>query len=462
VILDASGNPISASTDPGLRGGWVRTGPGIERPTSVSQMLGQPVSRHLERTAARLAYLTNPLVFGAVEALHGIALGTNLTYGRMSDDRADVAWREFWEVNHLHEMADRVFRERMTDGETLTLWPTNSVALTRNRNQPARIGLYDVAMGWTHETIPGLPSEIESVLTDGNTIHGPGEFTYHGHLAGMWNDPRGFPVLMQAVPAALAYVDFLNSRIRLHRIQSRINAIYRAFIDPSWSADQQRKALQERAAAFEKIPNDGAVVTIGMNPENGEGESFDFPNLDKKSVDSSEDGRLLRMLFAVGLNLPLLLLSDGEDANKATGSVQLKSTVMALEKHQSIAWRWLQSVGRTELKRRYGPAQTYAVVTRSTKGGRVVTETERVTADLLELPVTLPEITADDAEGILAKVQYARSQGWLSAQTGAGMLGMDLLAELEQMADEPEPPTSREPNRNESPRQGEMEDDNGS
>jgi hypothetical protein len=439
VILDASGNPISASTDPGLRGGWVRTGPGIERPTSISQLLGQPVSRHLERTAARLAYLTNPLVFGAIEALHGITLGTNLTYGRMPDERADVAWREFWEVNHLHEMADRVFRERMTDGETLTLWPTSSTTLRRNRDQPARIGLYDVAMGWTYETIPGLPSEIESVLTDGNTIHGPGEFTYQGHLAGLWNDPRGFPVLMQAVPAALAYVNFLNSRIRLHRIQSRINAIYRAFIDPSWSADAQRKALQERAAAFEKIPSDGAVVTIGMNPENGEGETFEFPNLDKKSVDSSEDGRLLRMLFAVGLNLPLLLLSDGEDANKATGSVQLKSTVMALEKHQSIAWRWLQGVGRTELKRRYGPAQTYRVETRSTKGGRVVTESEQVTADLIELPVTLPEITADDAEGILAKVQYARSQGWVSSQTGAGMLGLDLLAELDLLSSEPAP-----------------------
>lgn len=449
MILDSTGRPITAATtDPGLRGGWVRTGGAIQRPTSISALLGQPVSRSLERTAARLAFLTNPLVFGAVEMLHGITIGTNLTYGRQVDDRADVAWREFWEVNRLHELADRVFRERMTDGETLTLWPTSSATLRRNRNQAARIGLYDVAMGWTHESVPGLPSEIESILTDGNVIHGPGEFTYQGHLAGMWNDARGWPVLMQSTPAALAYVDFLNSRIRLHRVQSRINAIYKTFINPRWTAAEQNAALQERASAFEAIPRDGAVVTVGMNPENGQGESFEFPNYDKKSVDSSEDGRLIRMLFAVGLNLPLALLSDGEDANRATGAVQLEATVKALEKHQGIVWRWLQSIGRTELKRRYGPAQLYAVETRSTKGGRVVKETERITADMLELPVSLPEITSDDAAAVLARVQYARSQGWLSAQTGASMLRLDLLQELEQLAEEPvndDPPDDEPP-----------------
>jgi hypothetical protein len=202
------------------------------------------------------------------------------------------------------------------------------------------------------------------------------------------------------------------------------------------SPEEQQKALQLRSQGFERVPEDGAVITIGIDPTTGQGEEFNFPNTDKRSVDSSEDGRLIRMLFAASLNLPLLLLGDGEDATQATGTVQLDATIAGLRKRQRVPWAWLQAAGRNELKRRYGPAQTYRVDTLVPKGGGVVRESKQVTADMLELPVNLPEITADDAESVLANIAYARSQGWLSGQTGAGMLGIDLLQELEQLATE--------------------------
>lgn len=436
-LVDPHGRPLPKSTaDPGLRGGWVRTGGGIERPTSISALLQQPLSRRLERAAARLAYLTNPLVYGAVEIIHGLTIGDEVTYGELADDRANAAWTEFWEANELHELIDRVFRESMIDGETLTLWPVQSNTLARNRNQPARIGLYDVDMGWTFETEPGLPSEIAEVLTDANVHYHQGEFTYQGHLAGMWNDPRGWPTIMQAVPAALAYVSFVNSRIRLHRIQSRINGIYKAFISPTLTPAEQMEALATRAAGFERMPEDGAVMTIGMDPSTGTSEEFTFPNTDKRSMDSSEDGRLIRMLFATALNLPLLLLSDGEDANRASGAAQVKATTVALRKRQRVAWRWAQKAGRTELKRRFGPAQLYRVETLERHGDRVVRTSHRVTADMLELPVSLPAVNSDDADMLINKVRFAREQGWLSNQTGAGLLGLDLLQELEQLAQE--------------------------
>ena len=446
MILDHTGNPITASTsvDPGLTGGWVRTSNGIERPTSISQLINQPISRTIERAAARLAYLTNPLVFGAVEILHGITLGDGITYGEHTDERVNTTWTEFWETNRLHDLTDRAFREYMTDGELLTLWPTNSRTLRRRRDQPARIGLYDVSMGWTHESIPGLPGEIQEVLTDSNHIHDDSQFVYVGHLAGMWNDPRGWPVIMQAVPAALAYVNFLNSRIRLHRVQSRINAIYKAFINPSWSADEQQRVLQQRAEAFSSIPADGSVITIGMDPTSGNSEGFDFPNYDKKSIDSSEDGRLLRMLFAVGLNLPLMLLSDGEDANLATSTVQMEGAIRGLKKRQRALWSWLQQLGRTELERRNGPAQLYEVARLRREGTRIVKDVERVPASMIELPVVLPEITAEDTQAVISKVQYARGEGWMSNQTGAGKLGIDLLQEMELLAAEGDEMAGRE------------------
>ena len=59
-----------------------------------------------------------------------------------------------------------------------------------------------------------------------------------------------------------------------------------------------------------------------------------------------------------------------------------------------------------------------------------------VYVDQLDLPIAFPNIGGDAAGDMLANLQYARAQGWLSSQTGASMLGLDLLQDFEQLANE--------------------------
>jgi len=139
-----------------------------------------------------------------------------------------------------------------------------------------------------------------------------------------------------------------------------------------------------------------------------------------------------------------MLLSDGEDANLATSTVQMEGAIRGLKKRQRVLWGWLQQLGRTELERRNGPAQLYEVARLRREGTRSVKDVERVPASMIELPVVLPEITEEDTQAVISKVQYARGEGWMSNQTGAGKLGIDLLQEMELLAAEGDEMAGRE------------------
>lgn len=444
TLFDEYGRPFEASsqvTDPLLNGGWVLNGGDLNKPkTWAANQTYRTINRSLERLAARLGYLTNPMIFGAVNILASFALGDSLTYGKLADDRANAAWSEFWEANKLHEMAERFFIERMTDGESLTIFPQNSRRLRRNRDQPARIGFYDIEQGFEYETVPGLPTELEQVILNDNTILEPNEFLFHAHLGGLWNDPRGYPVLMPVTNAASAYAEFLNDRLKVNRLQTRINGVYKTFVNKGISGEALTSLLLQRKDAFGQIPKTGGVVVLAKNAETNESEEFELFTPQSNAKDATEDGRLLRMYFSTGLNLPLIWQSDGEDSSYATSTNQKSAGVVALAKYQKPPRQWLIDIGRLELKRRYGENQTYKTETLSLKGGRTVKETNYVRADMLELPVSMPEPAEDDLETVKNIVEFTSNKGWLSDQTGAGMLGIDLLQELELKASEPDKP----------------------
>lgn len=306
MILDASGRPIQSSSlrEQQIKGGWVEASGDLSRPvTSVSQVLGLPISRDLERVAARTAFLTNPLIAGAVEVVHGFVLGTGLSYGEMADRRAYAQLEEFFAANRLSELASRYFYQWLVDGENLTLFPKRSGRERASRNEPARIGLYEVGAQLILEPVPGLPHVIEQVMTEDDVIRDAGEFVWQAHHA-LWNDPRGWPVLMSAVPAALSYIDFANARIRLHRFQSRLNAVYKAFVMPGTSNEAAKELQRQKSAEFGRIPKDGVVLTVLKNPETGESEEFDFLTTDTKAADSKSDAQLLFRIFAAAVGLP--------------------------------------------------------------------------------------------------------------------------------------------------------------
>lgn len=380
--------------------------------------------------------------------IHGFVLGTGVTIGEIADKRVQTCVDEFWAENKMDGLLNRMFTEYLLDGESLVLWPADAKGV--GRDMPAHIALADVDRGLTLDLDPFdstlvIGAEV-STVNGASRKFGPGQFRFHAHDA-LWNDPRGWPVVMRAIPACLAYTGFLERRLRLHDIQSRINGVYKAFA--TTAEEHQRKA-----AAYGRIPSDGSILTLAKNPQSGQSEEFDFVTQKIGAADAATDARLIRLLVAVALNLPEHFLGEAGDANLATASAMNHPANKGFARKQKWVEHWLDDVIKTELERRYGPGQLYTV--KETKvspdGLGKVTTTRKVTARKLRLPWSFPTLEDESLPDLMAKVQTASTLGLASKATLSGMAGFDwaeeagLLAAQQAAAPPPAPaPTPTPP-----------------
>lgn len=441
MILDQHGRPTNSAHIPlyneQLKGGWVQ-GSGIGRPhTSISQVMGVPQNRALERLAARVAFMTNPIISGAIEVMQGFVLGKGVAYGEHFDDRAHEYLEEFFAHNLLDRLTERWLYQYFVDGENLTLFPQHTTRQRAVRREPAYIGLYQVSDSLELESIPGVPHIPNQVLTQDNTLRSRDEFVWTAFKP-MWNDLRGWPVIMQAVPAALSYIDFVNARIRLHKLQARINGVYKTFVfsKTAIAAEEEKK---RNSAAFGIVPQDGSVLTIGKNPETGESEEFDFLRPDPKANDARQDGRMIYLLACVALQLPEHYLSFTGEVTRTTAANQDAPTQNALERHQGTVETWLNEVMRRELVRRDGTSQTYTVrKRRMLPGGDIAYDDKQVPASRYYFNWHFPEVRRHDLSDIVELVGAAADRNLASRQTLQSLLELDPAEEAERMAQEPE------------------------
>lgn len=198
-----------------------------------------------------------------------------------------------------------------------------------------------------------MPHHVTGVKL-GRKTYDEGQFVWQANDA-LFNDPRGWSPTAQAIGPALAYVNFIDSRRKIHDLASRINAIYYAFAsDP--------KELNAKSARFRNIPRSGAVLTLAQNAE-GKREEFEFHTPNARAADSSVDGKLVKQLLAVALQLPEHYLAEGGGVTRTTADSMGAPTRRGFQKRQKQVFRWLNRVVITELIRRYGPDQVYKVTT---------------------------------------------------------------------------------------------------
>ena len=434
MILDQNGDPISLTDarDPGLSGGWRVTG-GVGDPvTSLPTFARGTIDRATTQRAARLAYHLNPLFYGALQVIHSFVLGAGLSYGEFADKRAQTALEELWAVNDLDELTDAWLIEYLLDGESLTIWPKATVG-----DQPARLGLWNVVDDGLDRlnTEPGLPRHVTSV-TLGRRTYQEGEFVWRANDA-LHNDPRGWSPTARAIAPALAYANFIDARRKIHDLASRINAIYYAFA----GSEQE---LNRKAGRFRNVPRNGAVLTLAQNSE-GKREEFEFHSPNARAADSSVDGKLIKQLLAVALQLPEHYLAEGGGVTRTTADSMGAPTRRGFLKRQKQVFRWLNQVVITELTRRFGPDQVYKVVTSKVlPSGDISRSTRKVKAYLLETPLIFPTLNDEDLNALVAKVQAAAQLG-VSRQTLVGELGYDWVTETERRLAEPQDQPTADP-----------------
>lgn len=441
-LVGPDGRPLAtATTDPALRGGWIQSGglgAGSTLPT-LGSLYG--VDRPTERRASRVAYFLNPAYWAALEVVKNYVVGDAFTYGDLDDKTAQAQLDEFWAENNLGRLVDRFWTEFSLDGENATVW----VGKLR-RGAPARIAFLDVDAGLelTADTLEG----VTRLKAHGETYE-QGLFVWTAHDS-LYNDPRGWPPFRHAVAVAIAYVALLNHRLRLQDVQSRLNAVYYALVDAG-AGDGGLAQQTAKAAVYGRIPSNGAVVTLAKDRETGESEELKFLDVGKGAQDAQHDMRQVRLLLSMVMGLPEHYLGEGGNVTRTTADAMGDPARRSILRKHAAVRDWLDRVYRTELIRRNGRDKRYSVRQVSVRhdGLTRIVSTRRVPAAQVEVPWVFPNVSTDDLEALVKKVDLAARRRLASTQTLMGELGYDPALERERLAAEgttpnPEPAVGRE------------------
>jgi hypothetical protein len=437
VLLDQYGRPtpIKEESNHFLRGGWVET-PGL-LPGDMSFrgdiQRQYTINRQLERRKARLFFYFNYMIAGALDVSHGFLIGDAFNYGEINDKNVDIVCKEFWDANEFMDMLERYFYEYHVDGENMTIFPLKKD--DPGKNQPAIINFPDVDYG-VYLTYNTSTRKIEKARVEG--IDSEFDITnsvWTAHKA-FWNDPRGLPVIMQAVDSGIAYINLLNHRIRMHDIQSRINGVYKAFVPNGLETLKAKALLDSKSLRFNSIPRNGAVLTLAKDPATGMSEEFDFNNPVGGSSDSETDAKLFALGVCIALNIPLYWLFSGTDVNTKASAVTISEAAKrVLLKKQAKIRTWLNKVFRIEIIRRLGNDYRVKVKVRKiNKAGKIVSSTEYIPVTQYELPWQFPNLDVRDVSQTVNKLKFAISEGLVSKPTSSTELGYDYEREQEMIA----------------------------
>lgn len=424
---------LPTSTIPAVRGGEWRQSEG-EAAGVVGHLYG--IDRSVERRAARISFFLNPLVKGITGLLTSHVVGDEFTYGTLDDKRAQAVLEEMWSYNKLDQLAERIWLEYIIDGESALLLDTDTPA-----NLPSRISLIDVDTPFEllYDTGRGVYG-LETHFGDDPVVYDADEFVWTANDA-LWNDPRGWPVLMQAIPSCLSYIGLINSRLRAQDLLGRINAIYKGLYYPNHAnAEAKYTAKTDR---FRVVPRDGSVISLAIDAETGREESFEFTKSPNNAQDAEKDARLIRMLAATALNIPPTWLGDAEDTNRASAGEMNGPPLIAMKRRQSTFRSMMNGLFQRELLRRFGPDQTYLVRYTEPSASDPLTLRKRrkyVKAEMLEAPWTLPVLDDASLDELVKQVALLHATGDASRITRQELMGLDPALEKERLAaEEPKP-----------------------
>lgn len=288
---------------------------------------GTADTMHLTSFQERKAYERHPLFTAAVDTLTSLVLGTGVTYGVMDDPRAQAALEDWYALNDVENLSKTMFLQWLLDGELLTL-----IALDASKNEAAWLNIWDTREHpITVNTAPGNPRLINNIKAGNRTLM-PEGFAWRAN-APMFNKVRGRSPLTPALTAAEDYSRLMTLRMRAHEIRGRLNAVYYALVEQGNHAELKRKADR-----LKKLPRDGNVVTLQMDPVSGTSERLEFTNTDTRAADADSDTRTLIRTVAMIVGIPEHYLSVGDTGNRACYSTDTETlTVDGWKHHWEIA-----------------------------------------------------------------------------------------------------------------------------
>lgn len=174
-----------------------------------------------------------------------------------------------------------------------------------------------------------------------------------------------------------------------------------------------RKAIERKKAEYVYPPEPGTVII------HNESEHWTAVKPEINANEAAEDGRALKLMVAVGCQLPEHYLSDGNNGNRATATEMSLPTLLKFQRRQ----RMLKYMVHTILD-------------------RVLQEAHR-TGELADgmntsYEVLFPEIDIDDhailagsLQTLVTALSTAKAQGWVSDETAMRFLFQFAGAEVD-------------------------------
>lgn len=356
------------------------------------------------------AYNANPLAFAVIEITSSFVLGKGVTVAANQPEVQRVLL-DFWNDpdNHMETRVYALCTELALYGEQFIRFFVNPYS--------GRVKIRQIDPSIIDE-IETDPDDIETVLRFhrrpvGTSSTQPGDpapirpadqqnFEGAWFLAGqemlqftinkVSNAKRGKSDLATLLPWLRRYKDWLTDRVRINKYKG-------AFLWDVQLMGADRKTIERKKAEYSYPPEPGTVII------HNEAEHWSAVKPEINANEAAEDGRALKLMIAVGCQLPEHYLSDGNNGNRAIAVEMGLPTLLKFQRRQHVMKYMLRAI----LDR---------VILEARKAGTLKAEIES------GYEIIFPEIDVDDhqilasaTQTLVTALSAAKAQGWVSDET---------------------------------------------
>ncbi|MBX5450676.1 MAG: hypothetical protein IRZ24_11460 [Thermogemmatispora sp.] len=397
------------------------------------------------------AYNANPLAFAIIEITTSFVMGKGVTIAAR-DPRVQSVLLDFWydPENHMETRVYSLCTELALYGEQFIRFFVNPYdgRVTIRQIDPSLI-----------DQIETDPEDIEKPLRFHRRPIGPAlclfdEFSQTpfpspsaetaadpsaASLDGQWfkageeviqfainkvsSAKRGKSDLATLLPWLRRYKDWLTDRVRINKYKG-------AFLWDVRLQGADRKTIERKKMEYSYPPEPGSVII------HNEAETWSAIKPEINAGEAAEDGRAIKLMIAVGAQLPEHYLADGSYGNRATAAEMGLPTLLKFQRRQYVMRAMLRSI----LDR---------VLQEACRAGRLSPEVDRH-YDIIfpEIEVTNHATLASAVQMLVSALSAAKGQGWISDETAMRLIfqfageEIDVHEErkrISQQSDQPKP-----------------------
>lgn len=293
--------------------------------------LGAVNLQGVQKTCAQY-YLSHPLARNIITAYTFLTIGEGVKVnwyeagtGRNRSNpklapRKQLDWNEIAEETGFQRYIRRMVRMTFLLGEWFTaLGPSGAQQKDALRGiEPDRV----TRIFYSANDIDDVRGYGVKIGSGGEKILRP-EDVIHSRIGEIGNVPRGLPILLPVLTMLRYWQQFVENRHWINMVRARLPVIRKMKTGAAQIATER--------ARLTTLPKPG---TLAIDPESAD---WVFPSHNIGASDAADDGRLISLGIASGVNLPeFLVTADASNANYSSSLVAESPTVRMFLDYQDM------------------------------------------------------------------------------------------------------------------------------